>query len=180
MIFTESPLPGAYVVELERHQDDRGFFARMYCAREFADHGLEPAVAQGNMSFSRRKGTLRGMHYQVAPAEETKLVRCVRGAIHDVIVDVREDSPTYLQHFGLELSAENRKALFVPRGFAHGCLTLEDDTEILYLVSEFYTPGHERGLRWDDPTLGIEWPSAVTEVSDKDAAWPLVGAPGHG
>ena len=174
MTFSETPLAGAYVVELEKLQDERGFFARMFCAREFEAHGLEPRVAQGNMSFSRRKGTLRGMHYQVAPAEETKLVRCIGGAIYDVIIDVREDSETYLQHFGLELSADNRKALFVPRGFAHGCLSLEDDTEILYLVSEFYTPGHERGLRWDDPALGIEWPVQVTEVSDKDGSWPLV------
>lgn len=176
MIFTETNLPGAYLVELEKREDERGFFARMFCANEFVEHGLEPAVAQGNMSFSREKGTLRGMHYQVPPAEETKLIRCVRGAIHDVIVDVREDSPTYLQHYGVELSADNRKALYVPKGFAHGCLTLADDTEILYLVSEFYTPGHERGLRYDDPALGIEWPVEVTVVSEKDASWPLVEA----
>lgn len=174
MIFTETGLPGAYVVDLEKHSDDRGFFARMFCQREFSEHGLEPTVAQGNMSFSRQRGTMRGMHYQVPPASETKLVRCVRGAIHDVIVDVREDSPTYLQHFGIELSADNRRALYVPKGFAHGCVSLEDETEILYLVSEFYTPGHERGLRYDDPALGIEWPIEVQVISEKDASWPLL------
>lgn len=179
MIFTKTALEGATIVDLERHEDERGFFARAFCQREFADHGLEPRVAQANMSFSHQRGTMRGMHYQVPPASETKLVRCVRGAIHDVIVDVRPESPTYLEHVGVELSAENRRALFVPRGFAHGCVSLVDDTEILYLVSEFYAPGHERGLRHDDPALGIEWPIEVSVISDKDASWPLVGEGGR-
>ena len=174
MIFTDTGLDGATIVDLERHEDDRGFFARAFCQREFTDHGLEPRVAQANMSFSHRRGTMRGMHYQVPPASETKLVRCVRGAIYDVIVDVRPESPTYLEHVGLELSADNRRALFVPRGFAHGCVSLVDDTEILYLVSEFYAPGYERGLRYDDPTLGIDWPIDVSVISDKDASWPLL------
>lgn len=174
MRFTETSLEGAYLVELEKHADERGFFARAFCQREFEDHGLEPRVAQANTSFSNQKGTMRGMHYQVPPASETKLVRCIRGAIYDVIVDVRPESPTYLEHVGEELSAENRNALYVPRGFAHGCVSLVDDTEIMYLVSEFYAPGHERGLRFDDPTLGIEWPIEISLISDKDASWPLL------
>jgi dTDP-4-dehydrorhamnose 3,5-epimerase len=174
MIFDETPLKGAYVIELERLEDERGFFARTFCANEFADHGLEPVVAQANLSFNPRAGTLRGMHYQVAPSEEVKLVRCTGGAIVDVIVDLRPESPTYLGHFGLELSADNRKALYVPKSFAHGYQTLVDDSEVVYQVSEFYAPGREQGLRHDDPALGIEWPVPVSVISEKDRGWPLL------
>lgn len=176
MRFTETPLAGAFTIDLERRDDDRGFFARTFCAREFAQHGLKTDVVQCNASFNHRRGTVRGMHYQVPPAAETKLVRCTRGAIWDVIVDLRPLSPTYLRHFGVELSAANGRQLYVPEMFAHGYVALEDGTEVTYQVGEFYTPGHERGLRFDDPALGIEWPIAVTVLSEKDAAWPLLGA----
>ena len=174
MRFEETPLAGAFVIELEPHADDRGFFARAYCAREFEEHGLAPRVVQANLSYNRSKGTLRGMHYQAPPAGEAKLVRCIRGAIHDVIVDLRPDSPTYLQHIGVDLTAENRRALFVPATFAHGFQTLEDEVEVFYQVSEFYTPGAEQGLRHDDPALGISWPLEVSEISDKDRSWDLL------
>lgn len=174
MRFEPTSIDGVFTVELERRGDERGFFARMYCEEEFRAAGLEPAVVQGNLSFSREKGTLRGMHYQVDPAPETKLVRCTRGAILDVVVDLREDSPTRLQHVAVRLDAENRRALYVPRWFAHGFLTLEDDTEVSYLVSAPYTPEAERGLRHDDPRLGIDWPIPVSVVSPKDASWPLL------
>ncbi len=176
MIFKETPLKGAFVVELEPFHDERGFFARAFCRREFEAHGLKPEVAQSNLSFSRKRGTLRGMHYQVPPASETKFIRCTRGAIYDVIIDLRPDSPTYLQHYGVELSAENRRAIYVPELFAHGCQTLTDDTEIVYLVSEFYTPGCERGLRFDDPAFKIDWPLPVEVISEKDRSWPLFEA----
>jgi dTDP-4-dehydrorhamnose 3,5-epimerase len=172
--FTETELAGAYLVELDRLEDERGFFARTFCAREFEDHGLSPVVAQANVSFNHRAGTLRGLHYQVPPSAETKLVRCTRGAIHDVIVDLRPGSPTRLQHVGVELSEQNRRALYVPKGFAHGYQTLTDDAEVAYQVDEFYAPGLEQGLRHDDPALGIVWPLAVSVVSEKDAAWPLL------
>lgn len=174
MRFEETSLAGAFVIEIEPHADDRGFFARAYCAREFEEHGLEPRVVQANLSYNRSKGTLRGMHYQAPPAGEAKLVRCISGAIHDVIVDLRPDSPTYLQHVGVDLTAENRRALFVPALFAHGFQTLEDEVEVFYQVSEFYTPGAERGLRHDDPALGISWPLGVSEISDKDRSWDLL------
>jgi len=173
MLFTETQLKGAFIVELEQRQDDRGFFARTFCATEFAAHGLKPTVAQCNLSFNFKKGTLRGMHYQIAPAGETKLVRCTQGAIYDVIIDMRPDSPTYLSHIGVELTAENRRALYVPELFAHGYQALTDAAEVVYQVGEFYTPGYERGLRYDDPTFGIDWPVAVSEISQKDAAWPM-------
>jgi dTDP-4-dehydrorhamnose 3,5-epimerase len=176
MIFTETPLQGAWVLDLERREDPRGFFARTFCAREFEEHGLKPVVVQANLSYNPAEGTLRGMHMQREPAAETKLVRCTRGAIWDVIVDMRADSPTYLGHFGVELTAENRRALFVPELFAHGYLTLADETEVVYEVGEFYTPGTELGLRYDDPALGIDWPRTVVAISDKDAAWPLLDA----
>ena len=176
MKFVPTPLAGAYVIDLELRQDDRGFFARSFCAREFEAQGLEPLVAQGNLSFNHRAGTLRGLHLQVEPAPETKLVRCTAGAIWDVIVDLREGSPTRLQHFGVELTAANRRALYVPAHFAHGYLTLVDGAEVMYQVGAFYTPGAERGLRYDDPALGIVWPHGVTSLSDKDRAWPLLGA----
>ena len=174
MIFVETPLAGAKVLELEPRQDARGFFARTFCAEEFEAHGLLPKVAQCNLSYNHAAGTMRGLHYQIPPAAETKLVRCTRGAIYDVIVDLRRESPTYLQHFGVELSEHNRRALFVPELFAHGYLALTPGAEIVYQVGEFYTPGAERGLRYDDPSLGVEWPIPVSVISDKDAAWPLL------
>ncbi|HWT25905.1 MAG TPA: dTDP-4-dehydrorhamnose 3,5-epimerase [Solirubrobacteraceae bacterium] len=174
MRFTETDLPGAFVVEIEPRHDERGFFARTFDARLLEEHGMNPFVAQRNTSVTRRTGAIRGMHYQLPPAAETKFIRCVRGAIRDVIVDLREDSPTYMRHIGVDLTEENRRALYVPALFAHGFQTLADDTEVDYLVSEYYTPGVERGLRHDDPALGIEWPLPVTVVSDKDRAWPLL------
>lgn len=173
MKFTDIGLQGAYLIELEPIADARGFFARAFCANEFREAGLEPTVAQCNISTNHRKGTLRGMHYQLPPAGENKLVRCTRGAIWDAIIDMRPDSPTFGRSYGVELSADNRKALYVPEMFAHGYLTLTDDAEIHYMVSEFYSPGHEAGLHYDDPTFGVEWPIAVEVISEKDAAWPL-------
>ena len=173
MIFTETELPGAYVLDLERREDDRGFFARAWCMNELGDHGLETRIVQANVSFNNRKGTLRGMHMQVAPHAEVKVIRATRGSVLDVIVDLRPDSPTFKRWTGVELSAGNGRALYVPEGFAHGYQTLEDDTETFYLVSEFYAPDAERGLRWDDPALGIEWPDPENAIlSDKDASWP--------
>lgn len=175
MQFTETPLRGAFVVEIQELGDQRGFFARWFCSREFGAHGINERVVQANMSFNHKAGTLRGMHYQIPPAAETKFVRCTRGGIYDVIVDLREGSATRGQHFGIELTADNRRGLVVPEGFAHGLITLVDQTEVVYLVSEFYTPGCERGLRYDDPALGIRWPRAVAEISEKDQNWPLLG-----
>lgn len=175
MKFTATPLAGAYVIDLKEIGDDRGFFARAFCADEFKEHGLVSDLVQMNLSFNHKAGTLRGLHYQRAPATEAKCIRCISGAIYDVIVDMREDSPTYLQHFGIELSAQNRTALYVPDMFAHAYLTLTDGVEALYSVSEFYTPGVEAGLRYDDPALGITWPHEVAVISDKDLAWPLLG-----
>ena len=174
MRFVETKLKGAFIIELEERTDPRGFFARTFCAREFEEHGLKPAVAQCNMSYNHKKGTMRGMHYQIAPATEAKLVRCTRGAVYDAIVDLRPDSPTYLEHIGVELTADNRRALYVPELFAHGYLTLTDGAEVFYQVSEFYTPGTERGLRYNDPKLDIEWPVSVEVISEKDAAWELM------
>lgn len=174
MIFTSTKLPGAFIIDLEEKSDARGFFARTFCADEFTDHGLKPTVAQCNLSFNHKKGTLRGMHYQILPAAETKLIRCTQGAIYDVIVDMRPESPTYLSHIGVELTAENRRALYVPEMFAHGYQALTDSAEVVYQVGEFYTPGYERGLRYDDPILGISWPLNATEMSDKDRNWPLL------
>ena len=172
MIFTETDLKGAYLIDLEKIEDDRGFFARAWCAREFSEHGLETRIAQCNNSSNKRKGTLRGMHLQKAPHEEVKMIRCIRGALYDVIVDLREGSPTYKQWIGAELNEENRRMLYVPRGFAHGFQTLTDGTEAFYMVSEFYTPGAETGVRWDDPAFGIEWPlGPPAEISEKDASW---------
>jgi dTDP-4-dehydrorhamnose 3,5-epimerase len=173
MIFTQTKLKDAYIIDLELRADDRGAFARTFCAQEFEAHGLKPTVAQCNLSFNHKAGTLRGMHYQLTPAAETKLVRCTKGAIYDVIIDMRPDSPTYLQHIGVELTADNRRALYVPEMFAHGYQALTDGAEVVYQVGEFYTPGYERGLRYDDPAFGIEWPMPVTVISTKDAAWPL-------
>lgn len=178
MQFIETKLKGAYVIELEPRSDHRGFFARTFCQQEFEAHGLKPAVAQCNLSFNAKKGTLRGLHYQRPPATEAKLIRCIRGAIYDVIVDMRPDSPTYLQHVGVELSADNHRAFYVPDLFAHGYQSLEDGSEALYQVSEFYTPGVEGGLRYDDPALGIEWPLPAVEVSEKDQSWSLLTSEG--
>jgi dTDP-4-dehydrorhamnose 3,5-epimerase len=174
VIFSETQLPGAFVVDLDRKGDERGFFARTFCRDEFEAHGLDPDVVQCNVSYNHVAGTLRGMHYQTDPAPETKLVRCTAGAVFDVIIDMRPGSPTYLQHFGVELSADNRRALYIPGLFAHGYLTLTDGAEVNYQVGEFYTPEAERGLRYDDPALGIEWPVPVKVISDKDASWPLL------
>lgn len=172
MKFTETELKGAYIIDVEPRGDDRGFFARAWCRNEFAAAGLDTTVAQANMSFSRDKGTIRGMHWQIPPNAETKLVRCIRGAIYDVIVDLRQDSPTFLKWIGVELSAENRRIILVPEGFAHGMQTLVADTEVYYQVTEFYAPDAERGARHDDPTFGITWPLPVTTQSEKDASWP--------
>ena len=172
MKFLETGLAGAYVLEVERREDSRGFFGRAFCVTEMADHGLNPKVVQANVGFSRAKGTLRGMHLQLAPHAEVKLVRCTMGAVYDVIVDLRPSSPTHRKWFGLELTAENRKALYIPEGFAHGYQTLADDTEITYQTSEFYAPGSAKGVRYNDPAFGITWPLAVTSISDADAAWP--------
>ena len=174
MRFTELDIPGAYVIDLDPHTDPRGFFARTFCAREFAEHGLVMTIAQVNLSYNHRGGTLRGMHYQNEPAPEAKLVRCVAGAIFDVIVDMRRNSPTYLRHAAVELSAANRRQLYIPELCAAGYQTLADDTEVAYQVSEFYTPETERGVRHDDPALGIAWPLPVSEISPKDAVWPLL------
>ncbi|MHC5065728.1 MAG: dTDP-4-dehydrorhamnose 3,5-epimerase [Planctomycetota bacterium] len=172
MKFEETALPGAYVIDLEKRGDERGFFARVFCTDEFAEHGLPDRFVQVNNSLSADKGTLRGMHYQLAPKAESKLVRCIRGSLHDQIIDLREDSPTFGQGFGIELSAENRRMLLVPKGFAHGFLTLEDDTEAFYFVDEFYAPELERGLRWNDPKFAIDWPIEPTVISDKDQKHP--------
>jgi dTDP-4-dehydrorhamnose 3,5-epimerase len=176
--FSETPIASAWMMELEARQDSRGFFARAWCRREFDALGLTSAFAQANLSCTRRAGTVRGLHYQMAPFREAKLVRCTRGAIFDVIVDLRRESLSYLKWFGAPLTADNRRQLYVPEGCAHGYQTLEDDTEVLYQCSEFYTPEAERGVRWDDPAFRIAWPLPVAEVSDKDRAWPdFVAAP---
>jgi dTDP-4-dehydrorhamnose 3,5-epimerase len=174
MKFIETKLKGAFVIELEPRSDDRGFFARSFCQHEFEAHGLKPLIAQANISFNYRKGTLRGLHFQFPPAAETKYVRCSRGAIVDVIVDLRPESPTYLQHIAVELTADNRRGLYVPERFAHGYQVLEDNTETTYQVGEFYTPGAESGLRYSDPRLAIEWPLPATDMSDKDRNWALL------
>jgi dTDP-4-dehydrorhamnose 3,5-epimerase len=172
MIFTETPIAGAYVIEVERMEDDRGFFARTWCQREFERHGLKPRLVQCSVSFNNRKGTLRGMHYQAAPHAEAKLVRCTAGAVYDVIVDLRPDSRTLCQWFSVELTADNRRALFIPEGLAHGFLTLADSTEVFYQMSEFFTPDCARGVRWNDPAFDIRWPAPVAVISPRDAAYP--------
>ena len=169
MIFIETKLKGAFIVDMERREDNRGFFARAFCQKEFADHNLKTVIAQANVAFNRKKGTLRGMHFQFPPAAETKLVRCTRGAILDIIVDLRPESPTYLEHIAVELHADNQRALYVPGRFAHGYQVLADGTETSYQVGEFYTPGSEGGLHYDDPRLRLRWPLPVTEISEKDA-----------
>ena len=172
MIFTELPLAGAFVIDLEPRRDERGFFARSFCVREFEQHGLETGLVQANLSQNVRRGTVRGMHYQRAPRAEVKLVRCVNGAVFDAIIDLRPDSPTYLGWTGVELTRENRRMLYVPKGFAHGYQALADDSEVFYLVTEFYSPADEAAIRWNDPLFGIQWPLADTILSPKDAVHP--------
>lgn len=171
MKFTETLLPGSYLIELNPVEDDRGFFARTFCQEEFVDHGLNPHIVQCSLSFNRKRGTLRGMHYQAAPHRENKLVRCTMGAIYDVIVDIRPESPTYRQWVGVELSARNRRALYIPEGVAHGFQTLEDDTEVLYQISSLYEPASARGIRWNDPLLSIQWPLEVSVLSERDSRY---------
>ena len=172
MIFTEGALPGTFIIDAERIEDSRGHFARTFCRREFAEHGLEVTLLQGNTSFNVRKGTLRGLHYQTAPHQEVKIVRCTRGAVYDVAVDARPESPTYGEWMGVELTAENGRMVYIPKGFAHGYLTLADESEVFYHVSAYYTPNAERGIRYNDAAIGIKWPGPVTSVSDKDLHWP--------
>ncbi len=172
MIFTETPLKGAFVIDLEPHKDPRGFFARSFCRREFEVHGLKAEIAQCNFSYNQKAGTVRGMHFQKAPASEAKLVRCLRGAIYDVIVDLRPESPTYRQHFAVELSGETLRALFVPESFAHGFQSLADDTLVEYQMSEYYTPELGSGFRYDEPAFSILWPAPVAIISEQDLAWP--------
>lgn len=175
MIFRATPFAGAYAIELEVHADERGSFARTYCQREFEAHGLQPCAVQCNLSHNRTRGTLRGMHYQVAPHQEAKLIRCARGAMYDVMIDLRDGSPTYGQWAGFELIAAPGKTttmLYLPAGFAHGFQTLQDDTEVFYQMSEFYVPDAQRGFRWDDPAFGIAWPEPVRVISDRDRTYP--------
>ncbi|SRR5579884_1691307 len=168
MIFTETKLKGAYLIDLERLEDERGYFARSWCQREFLNHGLDPKVVQCNVSFNKKKGTLRGMHYQLPPFAEAKLVRCTRGALYDVIIDLRPNAPTFLQWMAVELTAENARMLYIPKGFAHGFQTVEDNTEVFYQMSEFYSPESARGVRWNDPLFKITWPDAERTISAKD------------
>ncbi len=174
MKFIETLLGGAFILELEPHSDERGFFSRAFCQKEFKQHGLNPTIAQCNLALTKKKGTVRGLHYQRSPATEAKLFRCIRGCNFHVIVDMRPDSSTYLKHIGVELSSQNRRALYVPELFAHGYQAQEDNSEALYQVSEFYSPGNEAGLRYDDPKLSIQWPISVEVVSEKDKSWPLL------
>ncbi len=176
MIFTETAIAGAYVIDLEPRSDSRGFFARAFCQHEFAAHGLKPVIAQANIAFNHQKGTLRGMHFQYPPAAETKIVRCTRGAILDIIVDLRPESSTYLEHVAVELTEDNHRALYVPERFAHGYQVLCDKTETSYQVGEFYMPGSEGGLHYNDPRLQLRWPLPVTVISEKDQVWPMLSA----
>ncbi len=172
MKFVETPLIGAYIIELEKHEDNRGFFARLFCQREFSNRGLASNFVQISDSLNKTRGTLRGMHYQLPPAAETKMVRCLHGALLDVIIDLREKSPTFKQHTVVELTAENHKMIYVPKGFAHGFITLADNTEVFYFIDEFHSSQHERGIRWDDPVFNIKWPLMPTVISDRDQKYP--------
>lgn len=172
VIVFKTPLEGAYLIDPERSEDERGFFARTWCQRELETKGITATIVQCNISYNKKKGTLRGMHYQVAPAAEAKLVRCTMGAIHDVIIDIRKDSSTYVRHYAVVLSAENRRMLFIPEGFAHGFQTLEDDTEVFYQMSALYSPPHARGIRWDDPAFSIVWPEDDRTISERDRQYP--------
>ncbi|MBX3326102.1 MAG: dTDP-4-dehydrorhamnose 3,5-epimerase [Nitrospira sp.] len=178
MIFTEAALKGAFVIDPEPVSDERGMFARVWCEKEFEMHGLSSRWVQSSISVNRRKGTLRGMHYQVAPNEEVKLVRCTTGAIFDVIVDLRPTSSTYGQHIGLILTADSHRSLYIPKQFAHGFLTLQDNSEVSYHMSEFYAPSCAHGIRWDDPQLHIQWPEPIVIVSEKDQQWPQLNLNG--
>jgi dTDP-4-dehydrorhamnose 3,5-epimerase len=180
MIFHETSLKDVRLIDLSRKEDDRGFFARFFCRNEFGSAGLETNFVQINSSVSVKAGTLRGIHYQISPSAEAKVVRCISGALWDCVVDLRTTSPTFGKWFGTTLSAENRTMLYVPRGCAHGFITLTDNAEVFYLVSAFYTPEHERGLRWDDPHFGVQWPRQPAEISAKDRAWPLFDPVYHG
>ena len=175
MIFSETALSGAYIIEPEKINDQRGSFARVWCRRELEQHGLKGDLAQSNIGFSYRKGTLRGLHFQRAPHREVKIVRCTRGSMFDVIVDLRPESPTYQRWFGVELNDENRRMIYVPEGFAQGYMTLADNTEMNYHTSEFYSAEAASGVRYDDPVIGIRWPLAVTVISEQDRNWPLIG-----
>jgi dTDP-4-dehydrorhamnose 3,5-epimerase len=172
MHFKETNVVGAYEITIEPRFDERGFFGRSWCQREFEQHGLNPRLSQCNVSFNRCKGTLRGMHYQNEPLPECKLVRCTKGAIYDVIIDLRCDSPSFKEHFGITLTSRDFNMLYVPKGCAHGFLTLEDNTEVFYQMSEFYASDLSRGLRWDDPAFGIKWPEPVAIISDRDRSYP--------
>jgi dTDP-4-dehydrorhamnose 3,5-epimerase len=172
VIFKPTDLAGAYVVEPDRHPDVRGYFARTFCEKEFADHGLDPHVSQCSVSFNCRKGTLRGMHYQTAPSEEVKVVRCNRGSIYDVIIDLRTASPTYKNWFATQLDEQNGNMLYIPKGFAHGFQTLADDTEVFYQMSQVFAPEHARGVRWNDPAFSISWPEAERIILDRDRNYP--------
>ena len=174
MRFTDTDVAGAKVIDPTPHQDDRGRFMRAWCSKEFVEHGIKFVPLQANMGLSVRKGTVRGMHFQEAPALEAKLVRCTRGAMFDVVLDLRQESPSYRKWYGVELSAENGRMLYVPEGCAHGYQTLEESTEMYYMASEFYTPNAARGARFDDPAFGIQWPLAASVVSEQDRNWPLV------
>src|ERR1044072_1262570 len=174
MIFTETKLKGAFILDIEKREDSRGFFGRVFCQNEMKAHGLNPKIAQANTAFNIQKGTVRGMHFQYPPAAEAKYVRCTRGAILDIIVDLRPESPTYLQNVSVELSAANQRGLYVPERFGHGYITLEDNTDTSYIVSEYYTPGVEGGLMYNDPRLGLEWTSPLTVSSEKDTQWKLL------
>lgn len=180
MIFTETGLPGAYLIDPERQEDERGFFARSFCRDEFRAHGLNPDISQCSVSYNAKRGTLRGMHYQAAPYEEDKLVACTRGAVYDIIVDLRSGSPTFLRWLGVELTADSFRTLYVPRGFAHGFLTLEDHVVVYYQISEPYHPDAARGVRWDDPAFGIEWPFPPVVISPRDRDCPDWGGEGVG
>ncbi len=171
MEFKETHLKGAFIVDIRKIEDDRGYFGRAYCRKEFMDHGLMSEMVQTNVSLNKRKGTLRGFHYQTPPNEEAKLVRCTRGAIYDVIVDLRPESPTYLKWVGIELTEANSRMLYVPETFGHAFITLEDQTAVTYQVSRFYTPGAEGGIRWNDPAVGVQWPVEPTVISEKDQQW---------
>jgi dTDP-4-dehydrorhamnose 3,5-epimerase len=172
LIFTETKLPGAFVIELEKRADERGFFARTFCQVEFTAHGLNPEVVQCNVSFNKRKGTLRGMHFQAVPFAEAKLVRCTAGSIYDVIIDLRPSSPAFKRHFAVELSEENRKMLYIPEEFAHGFQTLQDDTEVFYQMSQRFSAEHARGVRWNDPAFGIAWPEDERIIAERDRNYP--------
>ena len=172
MIFTPTPLPGAFIIDPERFSDDRGFYARLWDQREFESRGLNPRLVQSDVAFNHKLGTLRGMHFQSAPHAQAKLVRCTAGAIHDVIIDLRPDSPTFIQHIGVELTADNHRMLYVPEGFAHGYLTLRDNTEVAYQMSDFYAPLAGGGVRWNDPVFGITWPGEVKIIVPRDNAYP--------